>query len=83
MLSNANGLLEVVQASGTLGTVGDNQLRFVTTYDAQDNVTHLQLQFDTNSAFGTGQTTAGAVVAMDFEGNVQNLIPAALQYVGP
>ena len=83
LLSNANGLLEVVQASGTLGTVGDNQLRFVTTYDAQDNVTHLQLQFDTNSAFGTGQTTAGAVVAMDFEGNVQNLIPAALQYVGP
>ena len=77
------GALFVFQDTGTLGTVGDNQLRFVTTYDAQDNVTHLQLQFDTNSAFGTGQTTAGAVVAMDFEGNVQNLIPAALQYVGP
>jgi hypothetical protein len=82
-LEDANGVLEVVQATGTLGDVGDNQLRYLTTYDAQDNVTHLQLQFDTNSAFGTGQTTAGAVVAMDFEGNVQNLIPAALQYVGP
>ena len=77
------GALFVFQDTGTLGTVGDNQLRFMTSYDAQADVTHLQLQFDTNSAFGTGQTTAGAVVAMDFEGNVQNLIPAALQYVGP
>jgi hypothetical protein len=83
LAGSQNGALFVFQDTGTLGAVGDNQLHFVTTYDAPTNTTHLQLQFDTNSVFGAGQTAASTVVAMDFEGNVQSLIPAALHYVGP
>jgi hypothetical protein len=78
-----NGVLEIVRDTGTLGTVGDNQLHLVSSYDAASNLTHLQVQYDTNAVFGTGNTTASSVVAMDFVGDVHDLIPAALTYVFP
>jgi hypothetical protein len=76
----SNGVLEIITDVTTLGTVGDNQLHMVSNYDAQQNITHLQVQYDTNSTFGT--TTASSVIAFDFDGNVTaNLTPASLTFI--
>jgi hypothetical protein len=76
----ANGVLEIITDTTTLGTVGDNQLHMVSTYDAQQNTTHLQVQYDTNSTFGTN--TPSTVIAFDFDGNVTaNLTPASLTFI--
>jgi hypothetical protein len=76
----ANGVLEIITDTTTLGTVGDNQLHMVSTYDAQQNTTHLQVQYDTNSTFGTN--TPSSVIAFDFDGNVTaNLTPASLMFI--
>jgi len=78
----ATGTLEIITDTGTLGTVGDNQLHMVSTYDTQNNTTHLQVQYDTNSAFGTGNTTLSSVIALDFDGDVTaNLTPAHLTFI--
>jgi hypothetical protein len=76
----ANGTLEIITDTGTLGTVGDNQLRMVSTFDQANNVTHLQVKYDTNAIFGT--TTPSNVIAMDFLGDVTaNLTPAHLTFI--
>jgi len=80
--AGSTGTLEVVADTGTLGTVGDNQLHLVSVYDAATNTTHLQLQYDTNPTFGTGATTASSIIALDFMGDVTaNLTPANLTYI--
>jgi hypothetical protein len=74
----ANGILEIINDTTTLGVVGDNQLHMVSTYDGTK--THLQVQYDTNSTSGT--TTASDVIAFDFDGNVTaNLTPASLMFI--
>jgi hypothetical protein len=76
------GVLEIVTDTGALGAVGDNTLHMLATYDAPNNLTHLQLSYDTNPTFGAGQTTASSIIAMDFVGDVTaNLIPANLTYI--
>ncbi len=75
------GTLEIVTDTGKLGTVGDNQLHMVTTYDKASDLTHLMIQYDTNAAKDT--TSLSSVVAMDFGGDVTNLIPASLIFTGP
>jgi len=76
----ATGTLEVVADTGTLGTVGDNQLHLVSAYDAATNTTHLQVQYDTNPTFGS--TTVGDLIALDFMGDVTaNLTPTSLTYI--
>ena len=74
------GTLEIITDTGTLGTVGDNQLHMVSTYDATSNLTRLQVKYDTNASFGS--TTASNVIAMDFLGDVTaNLTPAHLTFI--
>jgi hypothetical protein len=75
------GSLEIVTDTGKLGTVADNQLHLVTTYDKASDLTHLMVQYDTDAAKGT--TSLSSVVAMDFGGDVTNLIPASLIFTGP
>jgi hypothetical protein len=75
------GSLEIVTDTGKLGTVADNQLHLVTTYDKASDLTHLMIQYDTDAAKGT--TSLSSVVAMDFGGDVTNLIPASLIFTGP
>jgi hypothetical protein len=75
------GTLEIVTDTGKLGTVADNQLHLVTTYDKASDLTHLMIQYDTDAAKGT--TSLSSVVAMDFGGDVTNLIPASLIFTGP
>ena len=79
----ANGALEIVSDTTTLGTVGDNQLRMlVAPYDTANGLTHLTVQYDTNSAYGTGYTTASSVIAIDFVGDVTALLtPASLTFI--
>jgi hypothetical protein len=78
-----NGALEIVSDTTTLGTVGDNQLRMlVAPYDTANGLTHLTMQYDTNSAYGTGYTTASSVIAIDFVGDVTALLtPASLTFI--
>lgn len=78
--AGTTGTLEIVADTGTLGTVGDNQLHMVSVYDAASNTTHLQLSYDTNATFGS--TTASSIIALDFEGDITaNLTPASLTYI--
>ena len=79
----ANGALEIVTDTTTLGTVGDNQLRMlVAPYDTANGLTHLTVQYDTISAYGTGKTTASSVIAIDFVGDVTALLtPASLTFI--
>ena len=78
--TGTTGTLEIVTDTSALGTVGDNQLHMFSTYDSTNHVTHLQVQYDTNSAIGT--SSASSVIAMDFEGDVTaNLTPASLIYI--
>ena len=74
------GTLEIITDTSALGTVGDNQLHMVSTYDSQNNTTHLQVQYDTSSTFGT--TVLSDVIAIDFDGDVRvNLTPAHLTFI--
>ena len=78
----ATGTLEIITDTNTLSPVGDNQLHMVTTYDNTNgaNVTHLQVQYDTNSTFGA--TLLSSIIALDFDGDVRaNLTPASLTYI--
>jgi Bacterial Ig-like domain len=76
----SNNVLEIFTDTGTLGVVGDNQLRMVSTYDAVNNVTRFQMAYDTNASFGA--TTSSTVVAIDFVGDVTaNLIPSHLTFI--
>ena len=78
--AGGTGVLEIVTDTGVLGTVGDNQLHMLTRFDAANNLTHLQLAYDTNP--GAGATTASNVIAMDFLGDVTaNLIPSHINYL--
>jgi len=78
--AGSTGVLEIVTDTGTLGTIGDNQLHMLSTYDAAHNLTHLQLAYDTNPNAGT--TVSSSVIAMDFAGDVTaNLIPSHLNYI--
>ena len=77
----STGTLEIITDTGTLGTVGDNQLHIVAVYDAALGGTHLEIKYDTDSIYGTGHTTASSVIAMDFAGDVTSLFPTALNYI--
>jgi hypothetical protein len=79
----ANGALEIVSDTTTLGTVGDNQLRMlVAPYDTANGLTHLTVQYDTNSGYGAGKTTASSLIAIDFVGDVTALLtPASLTFI--
>ncbi|MEI7680017.1 MAG: Ig-like domain-containing protein, partial [Betaproteobacteria bacterium] len=78
--AGGTGVLEIVTDTGVLGTVGDNQLHMLTRFDGANNLTHLQLAYDTNP--GAGATTASNVIAMDFLGDVTaNLIPSHINYL--
>ena len=82
MIGSSNGALFVSQDTSVLSTVGDNQLHMVTTYEVAKDVTHLLVQYDTNSASGT--TALSNVIAMDFAGDVTTtLVPASLTYTFP
>jgi hypothetical protein len=49
-------------------------------FDAASNITHLQVQYDTNSTFGA--TALSSIIALDFDGDVRaNLTPASLTYI--
>jgi hypothetical protein len=74
--------LTVVSDTETLGTVSDNQLHMVSTYDATTDLTRLLVQYDTNSAYGTAQTTASDIIAMDFAGDLTSVLtPASLTFI--
>ena len=74
------GMLEIITDTSTLGTVGDNQLHMVSSYDATSNTTHLQVQYDTNASFGS--TNLSSIIALDFNGDVTaSLTPANLTYI--
>ena len=79
----SNGVLQIVaDANGVLSTVTDNQFHMATSYDSVNKVTHLLVQYDTNSASGT--TALSNVIAMDFDGDVTTtLVPASLTYTFP
>jgi len=80
--TGVTGTLEVITDTTTLGTVGDNQLHMVSTYDQSHNTTHLQVQYDTNATFGSGATTVSSIIALDFDGDMTaNLTPASLTYI--
>jgi hypothetical protein len=81
--ASRNLQLEIVSDTTTLGTVGDNQLRMlVAPYDTANGLTHLTVQYDTNSGYGTGKTTASSVIAIDFVGDVTALLtPASLAFI--
>jgi len=55
--------LEVVKDTGTLGTVTDNQFRYLETVNADGKTGTIQFRYDTNSAAGT--TTASDIVAVN------------------
>ena len=66
--------------TGKLGTVGDNQLHMVSTYETATDTTHLKVQYDTNASFGT--TALSSVIALDFAGDVTaNLTTTSLTYI--
>ncbi len=79
----STGVLQIVaDTSGALTTVTDNQFHMATSYDSVNKVTHLLVQYDTNSTFGT--TALSSVIAMDFDGDVTTtLVPASLTYTFP
>ena len=76
------GALEIVSDTGTLGTVGDNQLHMLTTYDASSGLTRLQVQYDTDSVYGANHTSASSIIAMDFLGDLTSVLtPANLIFI--
>ena len=79
----STGVLQIVaDTSGALTTVTDNQFHMATSYDSVNKVTHLLVQYDTNSTFGT--TSLSNEIAMDFDGDVTaTLVPASLTYTFP
>ena len=80
--SGVTGALEIVSDTGTLGTVGDNQLHMLTTYDSATGLTHLQVKYDTDSTYGTGHTTVSDIIAMDFVGDLTSVLtPASLTFI--
>ncbi|MCX7264309.1 MAG: Ig-like domain-containing protein [Burkholderiales bacterium] len=76
----ATGTLEIITDTTTLGTVTDNQLHMVSTYETATDTTHLKVQYDTNASFGT--TALSSVIALDFAGDVTaNLTTTSLTYI--
>ena len=74
--------LQVVSDTGTLGTVGDNQLHMLTTYYASTGLTRLQVQYDTDSVYGANHTSASSIIAMDFLGDLTSVLtPASLIFI--
>ena len=72
--------LKISQDVGALTAPGDNQLHMASNFDAASNITHLQVQYDTNSTFGA--TALSSIIALDFDGDVRaNLTPASLTYI--
>ena len=73
----AAGVLQIVTDTTVLGSIGDNELHMVTTFDSFADVTHLTVRYDINAAIGA--TVASSVIAMDFVGDVRaNINPATL-----
>jgi hypothetical protein len=73
---------QVIQDSGSLGAVGDNQLRMLTVYDATTQTTRLVIRYDTNPL--PGQTQTSDDIQLDFDGNLTTLlVPASLIFTGP
>ena len=78
--AGTTGVLEIVSDTTTLSTIGDNQLHMLTTYDSSTGLTRLLVQYDSNSTYGT--TTESSIIAMDFVGNVADLLtPASLTFI--
>jgi hypothetical protein len=78
--SGTTGALEIVSDTGTLGTVSDNQLHMLTTYNATTDLTRLLVQYDSNSTYGT--TVASDIIAMDFAGDLTSVLtPASLTFI--
>ena len=78
---NRNLALTVVKDTAALGA-GDNQLHMLTTYDASSGLTRLQVQYDTDSAYGANHTTASSIIAMDFLGDLTSVLtPASLIFI--
>jgi hypothetical protein len=61
--SVAANTLELVKDTDTLGTVTDNQFRYLETVNADGKTGTIQFRYDTNSAAGT--TTASDIVAVN------------------
>jgi hypothetical protein len=79
-LSGVTGALEIVSDTTKFSTIGDNQLHMLTTYDSKTDLTHLQIQYDSNSTYGT--TAASSIIAMDFVGDLTSVLtPASLTFI--
>ena len=77
--AGTTGVLEIVSDTSTLGS-GDNQLHMLTTYDSATGLTRLQIQYDSNPAYGT--TAASSIIAMDFSGDLTSVLtPASLTFI--
>ena len=77
--AGTTGVLEIVSDTSTLGS-GDNQLHMLTTYDSATDLTRLQIQYDSNSTYGT--TAASSIIAMDFSGDLTSVLtPASLTFI--
>ena len=77
--AGTTGVLEIVSDTSTLGS-GDNQLHMLTTYDSATGLTRLQIQYDSNSTYGT--TAASSIIAMDFVGDLTSVLtPASLTFI--
>ncbi len=77
--AGTTGVLEIVSDTSTLGS-GDNQLHMLTTYDSATGLTRLQIQYDSNPAYGT--TAASSIIAMDFSGDLTSVLtPASLNFI--
>ena len=61
--SVAANTLEVVKDTGTLGTVTDNQFRYLETVNTDGKTGTIQFRYDTNSAVGT--PTLSDIVAVN------------------
>ncbi len=78
-VAGADGVLEIFADTSTLGTVGDNQLRYSTVYDATTQTTRMSVRYDTDPKIGS--TVLSDVMLVDFGGNLtsifgtNNLVP--------
>jgi hypothetical protein len=60
----------------------DNQWRIFASFDTANNLTHLQMKYDTDPLFGSGHTAASSIIAMDFDGDVRALlVPANMNFI--
>jgi hypothetical protein len=84
LVGSAAGVLKLVQDGTTLGAVGDNEFRMLSTFDATTNLTRFQIRYDKNAAVGASQIQASDLIELEFVGDVTNvLIPPSLLFPWP